>query len=99
MKEQQQELSHLELSRRKGGRMRGDAIRKAKLDLKKKEEERKKLPLITLAEEGIPTELAYTRAKSTIRHIVSTNFARGVEWGTLSKAEQKRVINQVKGTF
>jgi predicted RNA-binding Zn ribbon-like protein len=58
-----------------------------------------KLPLITLAEEGIPTELAYTGAKSTIRHIVSTNFARGVEWGTLSKAEQKRVINQVKGAF
>ncbi|CAM6066564.1 unnamed protein product [Sphagnum tenellum] len=68
---------------------------KEKLDLKK-EEERKKLPLITLAEEGIPTELAYTGAKSTIRHIVSTNFARGVEWGTLSKAEQKRVINQVQ---
>jgi hypothetical protein len=62
-------------------------IRKEKLDLKKKEEERKKLPLITLAEEGIPTELAYTGANSTIRHIVSTNFARGVEWGTLSKAE------------
>ncbi|CAM6005815.1 unnamed protein product [Sphagnum balticum] len=71
---------------------------KEKLDLKKKEEERKKLPLITLAEEGIPTELAYTGAKSTIRHIVSTNFARGVEWGTLSKAEQKRVINQLKAT-
>ncbi|CAM6034696.1 unnamed protein product [Sphagnum compactum] len=69
---------------------------KEKLDLKKKEEERKKFPLITLAEEGIPTELAYTGAKSTIRHIVSTNFARGVEWGTLSKAEQKRVINQLK---
>ncbi|CAM6003794.1 unnamed protein product [Sphagnum balticum] len=32
------------------------------------------------------------------RHIVSTNFARGVEWGTLSKAEQKRVINQLKAT-
>ncbi|CAK9205383.1 unnamed protein product [Sphagnum troendelagicum] len=86
----------LEKKRRKDER---DAIRKEKLDLKKKEEERKKLPLITLAEEGIPTELAYTRAKSTIRHIVSTNFARGVEWGTLSKAEQKRVINQVKGAF
>jgi len=56
-----------------------DAIRKEKFDLKKKEEERKKLLLITLAEEGIPTELAYTGAKSTIRHIVSTNFARGVE--------------------
>jgi len=69
------------------------------LDLKKEEEERKKLPLITLAEEGIPTELAYTGAKNTIRHIISTNFARGVEWGTLSKAEQKRVINQVKGAF
>ncbi|CAK9856839.1 unnamed protein product [Sphagnum jensenii] len=81
----------LEKKRRKDER---DAIRKEKLDLKK-EEERKKLPLITLAEEGIPTDLAYTGAKSTIRHIVSTNFARGVEWGTLSKAEQKRVINQV----
>ncbi len=69
-----------------------DAIRKEKLDLKK-EEERKKLPLITLAEEGIPTELAYTGAKTTIRHIVSTNFARGVEWGTPSKAEQRKVIN------
>ncbi|CAK9255417.1 unnamed protein product [Sphagnum jensenii] len=85
----------LEKKRRKDER---DAIRKEKLDLKK-EEERKKLPLITLAEEGIPTELAYTGAKSTIRHIVSTNFARGVEWGTLSKAEQRRVINQVKGAF
>ncbi|CAK9202837.1 unnamed protein product [Sphagnum troendelagicum] len=73
----------LEKKRRKDER---DAIRKEKLDLKK-EEERKKLPLITLAKEGIPTELAYIGAKSTIRHIVSTNFARGVEWGTLSKAD------------
>ncbi|CAK9872232.1 unnamed protein product [Sphagnum jensenii] len=86
----------LEKNRRKDER---DAIRKEKLDLKKKEEERKKLPLITLAKEGIPTELAYTGAKSTIRHIISTNFARGVEWGSLSKADQKRVINQVKGAF
>ncbi|CAM6017176.1 unnamed protein product [Sphagnum balticum] len=86
----------LEKKRRKDER---DAIRKEKLDLKKKEEERQKLPLITLAEEGIPTELAYIGAKSTIRHIVSTNFARGVEWGNLSKAEQKRVINQVKEAF
>jgi hypothetical protein len=86
----------LEKKRRKDER---DAIKKEKLNLKKEEEERKKLPLITLAEEGIPTKLAYTGAKSTIRHIVSTNFARGVEWGTLSKAEQKRVINQVKGAF
>jgi len=85
----------LKKKRRKDER---DAIRKEKLNLKK-EEEKKKFPLITLAEEGIPTELAYTRAKSTIRHIVSTNFARGIEWGTLSKAEQKRVINQVKGAF
>jgi hypothetical protein len=52
-----------------------------------------------LSKEGILTELAYTGAKSTIRHIVSTNFARGVEWGTFSKAKQKRVINQVKGAF
>jgi len=75
----------LEKKRRKDER---DAIKKEKLNLKKKEEEeKKKLPLITLAEEGIPTELAYTGAKSTIRHIVSTNFAQGVEWGTLSKAE------------
>jgi len=86
----------LEKKKRKDER---DAIRKEKLDLKKKEEERKKLPLIKLVEEGIPTELAYIGAKSTIRHIVSTNFARGVEWGTLSKAEQKKVINQVKGAF
>jgi hypothetical protein len=86
----------LKKKRRKDER---DAIRKEKFDLKKKEEERKKLPLITLAKDGILTELAYTGAKSTIRHIVSTNFARGVEWGTLSKAEQKRVINQVKGAF
>jgi predicted RNA-binding Zn ribbon-like protein len=85
----------LEKKRRKDER---DAIRKEKLDLKK-EEERKKLPLITLANEGIPTELAYTGAKSTIRHVVFTNFARGVEWGTLSKAKHKRVINQVKGAF
>jgi hypothetical protein len=77
-------LRSVEKKRRKDER---DAIRKAKLDLKKKEEERKKLPLITLAEEGIPTELAYIGAKSTIRHIVSTNFARGIEWGTFSKAE------------
>jgi hypothetical protein len=86
----------LKKKRRKDER---DAIIKEKLDLKKKEEERKNLPLITLAEEGIPTELAYTGAKNTIRHIVSTNFARGVEWGTLSKAKHKRVINQVKGAF
>ncbi|CAK9209446.1 unnamed protein product [Sphagnum troendelagicum] len=78
----------LEKKRRKDER---DAIRKEKFNLKKKEEERKKLPLITLAKEGIPTELAYTGAKSTIRHIVSTNIARGVEWGTLSKAEQRRL--------
>ncbi|CAM6071513.1 unnamed protein product [Sphagnum tenellum] len=64
----------LEKKRRKDER---DAIKKEKLDLKK--EERKKLPLITLAKEGIPTELAYTRAKSTIRHIFSTNFGQGVE--------------------
>ncbi|CAM6022411.1 unnamed protein product [Sphagnum balticum] len=86
----------LKKKRRKDER---DAIRKEKLNLKKKEEERKKLPLITLAEQGILTELAYTGAKSTIRHIVSTNFARGIEWGTLSKAKQKRVINEVKGAF
>jgi hypothetical protein len=65
----------LEKKRRKDER---DAIRKEKLDLKK-EEERKNLPLIILVEEGILIELAYIGAKSTIRHIVSTNFARGVE--------------------
>ncbi|CAN5957940.1 unnamed protein product [Sphagnum jensenii] len=82
----------LEKKRRKDER---DAIRKEKLDLKKKEEERKKLPLITLAEEGIPTELAYTGAKSTIRHIVSTNFARGVQWGTLSKLKAARQLKEI----
>jgi hypothetical protein len=86
----------LEKKRRKDER---DAIKKEKLNLKKKEEERKKLPLITFAEEGIPTELAYTGAKNTIRHIVSTNFARGVEWGILSKAEQKRVKIRSKEHF
>jgi hypothetical protein len=67
--------------------------------MKRKEEERKKLPLIILAEEGIPTEMAYTGAKSTITHIVSTKFARGVEWGSCTKTEQEKVINQVKGAF
>jgi hypothetical protein len=76
----------LEKKRRKDER---DAIRKEKFNLKKKEEEKKKLPLITLAEEGILTELAYTGAKSTIRHIVSTNFARGVEWA-FSQRQSKR---------
>ncbi len=76
----------LEKKRRKDER---DAIRKEKLDVKKKEEERKKLPLITLAEQGIPTELAYTGAKSTISHIVSTKFARGIEWGTISKQSRR----------
>ncbi|CAM6012810.1 unnamed protein product [Sphagnum balticum] len=80
-----------EKKRRKDER---DAIRKEKLHLKKKEE-RKKLPLITLAKEGIPTELAYTGAKSTIRHIVSTNFARGVEWGTLSKLKAARQLKEI----
>ncbi len=42
---------------KKRGKDERDAIRKEKLDLKK-EEEKKKLPLITLAKEGIPTELA-----------------------------------------
>jgi hypothetical protein len=86
----------LEKQRRKNER---NAIREERLEMKRKEEERKKLPLITLAGEGISTEMAYTGAKSTIRHIVSTNFARGVEWGSRTKAEQKRVINQVKGAF
>jgi hypothetical protein len=66
-----------------------DAIRKEKLDLKKKEEERKKLPLITLAEEGIPTELAYTGAKNTIRHIVSTNLHEELS-GALSQRQSRR---------
>ncbi len=57
--------------------------------MKKKKEERKKLPLITLAQEGILTELAYTGAKSTIRHIVSTNFVRGVN-GALSQRQSRR---------
>ncbi|CAM6038510.1 unnamed protein product [Sphagnum compactum] len=80
----------LEKKRRKDER---DAIRKEKLDLKKKEE-RKKLPLITLAEEGIPTELAYTGAKSTIRHIseVQLKAARQLKEITeqLTKAKKAR---------
>jgi hypothetical protein len=48
---------------------------------------------------GIPSELAYTGAKSTIKHIVSNNFPRGVEWGKLTKAEQKRAMTQVKDAF
>ncbi|CAM6097969.1 unnamed protein product [Calypogeia fissa] len=86
----------LEKQRRREER---DRLKKQKEEQKKKEEERKKLPLIALQDEGISTELAYTGAKSTIRHIVSTNFARGVEWGTLAKPVQKRVINQVKAAF
>ncbi|CAK9231988.1 unnamed protein product [Sphagnum troendelagicum] len=83
----------LEKKRRKDER---DAIRKEKLDLKKKEEERKKLLLITLAEEGIPIELAYVGAKSTIRHIVSTNFARGVEGGKGRAEESDKSVESNK---
>ncbi|CAK9273608.1 unnamed protein product [Sphagnum jensenii] len=77
----------LEKKRRKDER---DAIRKAKLDLKKKEEERKKLPLITLAEEGIPTELAYTGAKSTIRHILKATKQLKEVTEQLAKAKKAR---------
>src|SRR5450759_3391793 len=86
----------LEKQRRKEER---DELRKKKVEEHKKEQERKKLPFITLADSGIPSEMAYTGAKSTIKHIVSTNFARRIEWGTISKAEHKRVIAQVKGAF
>ena len=86
----------IEKRRRKEER---DAQRKRKAEQKQKEEERRKLPFISLAKSGVPSELAYIGAKSTIRHIVSTNFATGVEWGTVPKTEQKRVIAQVKGAF
>jgi len=85
----------LEKERRKEER---DALRKKKQD-QKKEEERKKLPFISLSKAGIPSELAYTGARGTVRHIVGTNFARGIEWSSVSKAEQKRVIAQVKDAF
>lgn len=38
-------------------------------------------------------------AKNTIKHIVSTNFPRGVECGTLTKVEQRRCIQRVKDAF
>src|SRR5450759_1052386 len=74
----------LEKERRKEER---DALRKKKQDQKKEEEERKKLPFISLSEARIPSELAYTGARGTVRHIVGTNFARGIEWSSVSKAE------------
>jgi hypothetical protein len=56
-----------------------NAIRKEKLKAKEREEARKKLLMITMGEDGVPTKLAYNGARGTIRHIISSNFARGVK--------------------
>jgi hypothetical protein len=80
--------------------MRGlNAIRKKKLKAKEREEARKKLPKIAVGEEGVPTKLAYNGVRGTIRHIISSNFARGVEWSSINKKEQKRLIRAVKDSF
>jgi hypothetical protein len=76
-----------------------NAIRKEKLKAKEREEARKKLSMIAMGEEGIPTELAYNGARGIIKHIISNNFARGVEWSSIDKKEQKRVIGAVKDSF
>jgi hypothetical protein len=76
-----------------------NAIRKEKLKAKKREEARKKLPMIAVGEEGIPTKLTYNGARGTIKHIISSNFARGVEWSSIDKKEQERVIGALKDSF
>jgi hypothetical protein len=76
-----------------------NAIRKEKLKAKEREEARKKLPMIAVGQEGVPTKLAYNGARGTIRHIISNNFARGVEWSSIDKKEQKKVIGAVKDSF
>jgi hypothetical protein len=82
-------LRSLEKKMRKDER---NAIRKEKLKAKEIEEARKKLPMIAVEEEGVPTKLAYNGARGTIRHIISNNFAQGVEWSSIDKKKQKRVI-------
>jgi hypothetical protein len=55
--------------------------------------------MIVVGEKEGPTELAYNGARGTIRHIISNNFARGVEWSSIDKKEKKRVIEAVKDSF
>jgi hypothetical protein len=49
------------------------------------EQERQKLPVIAMGEEGVPTVLAYQGAKGIIRQIISSNFPRGAELRAISK--------------
>jgi hypothetical protein len=86
----------VEKKRRKEER---DAIRKENRRAREREEERQKLPLITVGEEGVPTVLAYQGARGTIRQIISSNFPRGAQWSAIDKKEQKRVIGAVKAAF
>ncbi len=76
----------LEKKRRKDER---DAIRKEKLNLKKKEEERKKLPLITLAEEGIPTKLAYIGPRAPLGTLSPPTLHEELS-GALSQRQSRR---------
>ncbi|CAM6055885.1 unnamed protein product [Sphagnum tenellum] len=76
----------LEKKRRKDKR---DAIRKEKLDQKKKEEERKKLPLITLVEEGIPTELAYMGRRAPLGTLFPPTLHEELS-GALSQRQSRR---------
>jgi len=57
-----------------------------------KKEERKKLCLITLAEEGILTELAYMGPRTPLGTLSPPTLHEELS-GALSKAEQKIVIN------
>jgi hypothetical protein len=76
---------NLEKKRRKDER---DAIRKEKLDLKK-EEERKKLPLITLTKEGIPTELAYMGPRAPLGTLSPPTLHEELS-GALSQRQSRR---------
>jgi hypothetical protein len=55
--------------------------------------------MIAVGEEGVPIELAYNGARGIIRHIISNNFARGVEWSSIDKKEQRRVMKEMKDSF
>jgi hypothetical protein len=63
------------------------------------EEERQKLLVIVVGEEGVLTMLAYQGARGTIRQIISSNFPRGAEWRVISKKEQKRMVGAMKAAF
>jgi hypothetical protein len=76
-----------------------NAIRNEKLKAKKRDEARKKLPMIAVGEKEVLTKLAYNGARGAIRHIISNNFAQGVEWSSIDKKEQKKVIGALKDSF